>query len=72
MFPSLTMLFVSSPDPSPHQRQKPSNTDLCYKSEISSLMDFNSPDASLDKGTAGLSSAQIDQFLKVLSRKDKI
>uniref|UniRef100_A0A3B4FQ47 Kazrin, periplakin interacting protein n=1 Tax=Pundamilia nyererei TaxID=303518 RepID=A0A3B4FQ47_9CICH len=36
-------------DPSPHQRQKPPATELCYKTEISSLMDFNSPDASLDK-----------------------
>ncbi|KAM7404510.1 hypothetical protein PAMP_011853 [Pampus punctatissimus] len=36
-------------DPSSHPRQKPPATDLCYTSEISSLMDFNSPDASLDK-----------------------
>ncbi|TNN76588.1 hypothetical protein EYF80_013238 [Liparis tanakae] len=46
------ILMISSPqNPSPHQRQKPAATDLCYKTEISSLMDFNSPDASLDKGT---------------------
>ncbi|TMS16580.1 Kazrin [Larimichthys crocea] len=37
-------------DPSSQPRQKPPATDLCYKTEISSLMDFNSPDASLDKG----------------------
>ncbi|KAK1897812.1 Kazrin [Dissostichus eleginoides] len=36
--------------PSSHPRQKSPATDLCYKTEISSLMDFNSPDASLDKG----------------------
>ncbi|MEQ2302893.1 hypothetical protein AMECASPLE_011343 [Ameca splendens] len=35
---------------SPHHKQKPPTTELCYKTEISSLMDFNSPDASLDKG----------------------
>lgn len=43
-------LLVLLLDPSPHQRQKPPATELCYKTEISSLMDFNSPDASLDKG----------------------
>ncbi|XP_048097868.1 kazrin-A-like isoform X1 [Alosa alosa] len=31
-----------------HARQKPV-TDLCYRSDISSFMDFGSPDASLDK-----------------------
>ncbi|XP_031421445.1 kazrin-A-like [Clupea harengus] len=32
-----------------HVCQKPV-TDLCYRSDISSFMDFGSPDASLDKG----------------------
>ncbi|KAJ8257661.1 hypothetical protein GJAV_G00188320 [Gymnothorax javanicus] len=35
-------------DPSVHQRQKPV-TDICYKSDIRSLMDFSTPDSSLDK-----------------------
>lgn len=46
----LSFSFVFLTDPSSHPRQRPSATDLCYKTEISSLMDFNSPDASLDKG----------------------
>ncbi|KAK6303122.1 hypothetical protein J4Q44_G00255760 [Coregonus suidteri] len=37
-------------DPSVHQRQKPPATDLYYKSDISSLMEFSTPDSSLDKG----------------------
>lgn len=41
-------------DPSTHARQKQPSTELCYKTEISSLMDFNSPDASLDKGEVSL------------------
>ncbi|XP_023697306.1 kazrin-A isoform X3 [Paramormyrops kingsleyae] len=35
-------------EPSVHQRQKPA-TDICYKTDITSLMDFNTPDSSLDK-----------------------
>ena len=38
------------PDPSLHVRQKTPSTDLCYKSDISSLMVFTSPDSSLDRG----------------------
>lgn len=53
-------------DPSPHQRQKPSNTDLCYKSEISSLMDFNSPDASLDKVLLREEVAQLQEEVQLL------
>lgn len=41
-------------DPSTQARQKQPSTELCYKTEISSLMDFNSPDASLDKGEVSL------------------
>ncbi|CAL8278206.1 unnamed protein product [Boreogadus saida] len=36
-------------DPSLHVRQKTPSTDLCYKSDISSLMVFTSPDSSLDR-----------------------
>ncbi|XP_062396755.1 kazrin-A [Sardina pilchardus] len=39
---------TSSHDSLGHARQKPV-TDLCYRSDISSFMDFGSPDASLDK-----------------------
>lgn len=35
-------------------RQKTVVTDMCYPTEISSLMDFGTPDCSLGKGTAAL------------------
>ncbi|XP_039611583.1 kazrin-like isoform X3 [Polypterus senegalus] len=35
-------------DPSVHQRQK-TDSEICFKSEINSLMDFSTPDSSLDK-----------------------
>lgn len=47
---ALVMIVFFVTDPSSKPRQKQPTTDLCYKTEISSLMDFNSPDASLDKG----------------------
>ncbi|XP_029994437.1 kazrin-A isoform X1 [Sphaeramia orbicularis] len=53
-------------DPSPHQRQKPSTTDLCYKTEVSSLMDFNSPDASLDKVLLREEVAQLQEEVHLL------
>ncbi|XP_056278276.1 kazrin-like isoform X2 [Pseudoliparis swirei] len=53
-------------NPSPHQRQKPSATDLCYKTEISSLMDFNSPDASLDKVLLREEVAQLQEEVHLL------
>ncbi|KAM9752160.1 kazrin-like isoform 5-T6 [Menidia menidia] len=53
-------------DPSPHQRQKPPTTDLCYKTEISSLMDFNSPDASLDKVLLREEVAQLQEEVHLL------
>ncbi|XP_068996188.1 kazrin-A isoform X3 [Embiotoca jacksoni] len=53
-------------DPSPHQRQKPPATDLCYKTEISSLMDFNSPDASLDKVLLREEVAQLQEEVHLL------
>lgn len=37
-----------------HHRQKTVVTDMCYPTEISSLMDFGTPDCSLGKGTASL------------------
>ncbi|KAL3974292.1 ATP-binding cassette, subfamily B (MDR/TAP), member 8 [Sarotherodon galilaeus] len=53
-------------DPSPHQRQKPPATELCYKTEISSLMDFNSPDASLDKVLLREEVAQLQEEVHLL------
>ncbi|XP_068453247.1 kazrin-like isoform X1 [Clinocottus analis] len=53
-------------DPSSHTRQKPSATDLCYKTEISSLMDFNSPDASLDKVLLREEVAQLQEEVHLL------
>ncbi|KAM9856242.1 kazrin-A [Aulostomus maculatus] len=54
-------------DPSPHARQKPPpTTDLCYTSEISSLMDFNSPDASLDKVLLREEVAQLQEEVHLL------
>ncbi|XP_067447938.1 kazrin-A isoform X2 [Thunnus thynnus] len=53
-------------DPSPHPRQKPPATDLCYTSEISSLMDFNSPDASLDKVLLREEVAQLQEEVHLL------
>ncbi|XP_023860954.1 kazrin-A-like [Salvelinus sp. IW2-2015] len=41
-------------NPSVHQRQNPPATDLCYKSDISSLMEFSTPDSSLDKDSVQL------------------
>ncbi|CAB1434937.1 unnamed protein product [Pleuronectes platessa] len=38
--------------PLPMRDKKPPAADLSYKTEISSLMDFNSPDASLDKDSS--------------------
>lgn len=45
-------LILSFADPSVHRRQKTMMTDMCYPTEISSLMDFGTPDCSLGKGTA--------------------
>ncbi|XP_037628355.1 kazrin-A isoform X3 [Sebastes umbrosus] len=53
-------------DPSSHPRQKPPATDLCYKTEISSLMDFNSPDASLDKVLLREEVAQLQEEVHLL------
>ncbi|XP_072304822.1 kazrin-A isoform X10 [Eucyclogobius newberryi] len=53
-------------EPSPHHRQKAPSTDLCYKSEVSSLMDFNSPDASLDKVLLREEVAQLQEEVQLL------
>ena len=37
-------------DPAGNYRQKSVVSDICYQTEISSLMDFGTPDSSLDKG----------------------
>ncbi|XP_034392093.1 kazrin-A isoform X5 [Cyclopterus lumpus] len=63
---TLETLQQNHNDPSPHQRQKPSATDLCYKTEISSLMDFNSPDASLDKVLLREEVAQLQEEVHLL------
>lgn len=45
---------------SPSQlRQNQPAADLCYKTDISSLMDFNSPDTALDKGEVSSAAAQL-------------
>ncbi|XP_068162311.1 kazrin-A [Antennarius striatus] len=53
-------------DPSSQLRQKPPTTDLCYKTEISSLMDFNSPEASLDKVLLREEVAQLQEEVHLL------
>ncbi|KAK5621458.1 hypothetical protein CRENBAI_005987 [Crenichthys baileyi] len=53
-------------DHSPHHKQKPPTTELCYKTEISSLMDFNSPDASLDKVLLREEVAQLQEEVHLL------
>ncbi|XP_038161844.1 kazrin-A isoform X3 [Cyprinodon tularosa] len=53
-------------DPSPQRMQKTPTTDLCYKTEISSLMDFNSPDASLDKVLLREEVAQLQEEVHLL------
>lgn len=46
---------VSPVDAPVRHRQKTVVTDMCYPAQISSLMDFGSPDCSLGKGTERLS-----------------
>ncbi|XP_077441947.1 kazrin-A isoform X5 [Vanacampus margaritifer] len=53
-------------DTSLHTRQKAPATDLCYTGEISSLMDFNSPDASLDKVLLREEVAQLQEEVHLL------
>ncbi|XP_071021154.1 kazrin-like isoform X3 [Oncorhynchus clarkii lewisi] len=53
-------------DPSVHQRQKQPATDLCYKSDIKSLMDFSTPDSSLDKVLLREEVAQLQEEVHLL------
>ncbi|XP_071203339.1 kazrin-like isoform X3 [Salvelinus alpinus] len=53
-------------DPSVHQRQNPPATDLCYKSDISSLMEFSTPDSSLDKVLLRGEVAQLQEEVHLL------
>ncbi|XP_077460284.1 kazrin-A isoform X9 [Stigmatopora argus] len=53
-------------DSSPHAKKKTQSTELCYTSEISSLMDFNSPDASLDKVLLREEVAQLQEEVQLL------
>nr|XP_043893747.1 kazrin-like isoform X2 [Solea senegalensis] len=56
----------TSGDPSPQPKQKVPAADLSYKTEISSLMDFNSPDASLDKVLLREEVAQLQEEVHLL------
>eukprot|EP00063_Salmo_salar_P017211 XP_013992046.1 PREDICTED: kazrin-like [Salmo salar] len=53
-------------DPSVHQKQNPPATDLCYKSDISSLMEFSTPDSSLDKVLLQGEVAQLQEEVHLL------
>uniref|UniRef100_A0A3P8V0K8 Kazrin, periplakin interacting protein a n=1 Tax=Cynoglossus semilaevis TaxID=244447 RepID=A0A3P8V0K8_CYNSE len=53
-------------DSSTHPRQKPPAAELSCKTEISSLMDFNSPDASLDKVLLREEVAQLQEEVHLL------
>uniref|UniRef100_A0A4W5JXP6 Kazrin, periplakin interacting protein n=1 Tax=Hucho hucho TaxID=62062 RepID=A0A4W5JXP6_9TELE len=53
-------------DPSVHQRQNPPATDLCYKSDVSSLMEFSTPDSSLDKVLLRGEVAQLQEEVHLL------
>ncbi|KAI1892540.1 hypothetical protein AGOR_G00134640 [Albula goreensis] len=52
-------------DPSVHQRQKPV-TDICFKTDITSLMDFSTPDSSLDKVLLREEVAQLQEEVHLL------
>uniref|UniRef100_A0AAY4B6W6 Kazrin N-terminal domain-containing protein n=1 Tax=Denticeps clupeoides TaxID=299321 RepID=A0AAY4B6W6_9TELE len=54
-------------DPVPHSRQK-TVTDLCYKGDLSSLMDFSLPDASLDKVLLREEVAQLQEEVHLLKQ----
>lgn len=51
----MTWRPVSPVDAPVRHRQKTVVTDMCYPAQISSLMDFGTPDCSLGKGTERLS-----------------
>ncbi|XP_058849372.1 kazrin-like isoform X1 [Acipenser ruthenus] len=52
-------------DPSVHQRQK-AVTDICLKTDITSLMDFSTPDSSLDKVMLREEVAQLQEEVQLL------
>ncbi|XP_018556107.1 kazrin, periplakin interacting protein b isoform X1 [Lates calcarifer] len=53
-------------DPSVHHRQKTVVTDMCYPTEISSLMDFGTPDCSLGKVLLREEVAQLQEEVHLL------
>ncbi|XP_037630610.1 kazrin, periplakin interacting protein b isoform X5 [Sebastes umbrosus] len=53
-------------DPSMHHRQKTMVTDMCYPTEISSLMDFGTPDCSLGKVLLREEVAQLQEEVHLL------
>ncbi|XP_049590519.1 kazrin, periplakin interacting protein b isoform X3 [Syngnathus scovelli] len=53
-------------DPAVHHRQKTMVTDMCYPAEISSLMDFGSPDCSLGKVLLHEEVAQLQEEVHLL------
>ncbi|XP_019747967.1 kazrin, periplakin interacting protein b isoform X1 [Hippocampus comes] len=53
-------------DPAVHHRQKTVVTDMCYPAEISSLMDFGSPDCSLGKVLLHEEVAQLQEEVHLL------
>ncbi|XP_061583349.1 kazrin, periplakin interacting protein b isoform X4 [Cololabis saira] len=53
-------------DPSMHHRQKTVVTDMCYPTEISSLMDFGTPDCSLGKVLLHEEVAQLQEEVHLL------
>ncbi|XP_066547476.1 kazrin isoform X2 [Amia ocellicauda] len=55
----------NSLDPSVHQRQK-AVTDICFKTDITSLMDFSTPDSSLDKVLLREEVAQLQEEVHLL------
>ncbi|XP_030633517.1 kazrin, periplakin interacting protein b [Chanos chanos] len=45
----MCVFFSLQTDPAVHHRQKGVVTDICFQTDMSRLMDFNTPDSSLDK-----------------------
>ncbi|XP_060899065.1 kazrin, periplakin interacting protein b isoform X3 [Labrus mixtus] len=60
------MHHFSYQDPSVHHRQKTMVTDMCYPTEISSLMDFGTPDCSLGKVLLREEVAQLQEEVHLL------
>ncbi|XP_064153937.1 kazrin-A isoform X3 [Anguilla rostrata] len=64
-YPGVHGLQRRNTDPSVHQRQKPV-TDICFKTDITSLMDFSTPDSSLDKVLLREEVAQLQEEVHLL------